>query len=87
MNNLEEIRQRMMNDPIAKLEAIYNRCWRNEHNAIDSKVSRNLMSMIESVARERDIDITGSGGTFEFKKNPFDEPLSDILNMDTWEEL
>ena len=68
MPYVNELRQRMLNDPIPKLEAIYNRCWSDDHNEIDIKVAQSLMSMIESVACQRSIDIIRRGGSFEFKE-------------------
>lgn len=60
-------KEKLRTMPKGQLEAIYNNCWRNQHNDIDVEKNRAVMRAVELECLLRAIEITGSGGSFEFK--------------------
>lgn len=67
VDSSNEVFNKMLEMPVAHLEAIYNNCARKAHNDIDVAQNRQIMAIVDTVCGIRDIRITGFIGSFEMR--------------------
>lgn len=57
----------LMTAPIEQLQAMYNEAWRRHYNDIEPEQMKCAMNAIETAVTRRFYEITGRGGSWEFK--------------------